>query len=77
MKNYTGQKLKDLIGALARDVTSQMLKILSGQRIMELNKTNFFQVYENATKVLTLFNERSMTFYSMYRQINPRDLVKA
>ena len=44
MKNYTGQKLKDLLGALARDVTSQMLKILSGQRIMELNKKDFLQV---------------------------------
>ena len=30
VKNYSGSKMKDLIGALGRDVTSQMLKILSG-----------------------------------------------
>lgn len=67
VKNYSGSKMKDLIGALGRDVTSQMLKILSGQRLMELSISNFYGLYQQTDAALKLFKEKSNTFFGQFR----------
>ncbi len=44
---------------------------------MELTMHNFYGFFQLTDKALSLFKDRSNTFYGQFRQMNPREFVKA